>query len=374
MTDTTQYRIGIILAGGSGERFWPLSRRTRPKQLLRLTSETKTMLDEAVERLTPLIPAEHMYVITGEHLVEPIRACNSGLLSENIIAEPAKRNTTGALCYAIAHILAKYNVPEKCVTLAVVTADHQIGEAERFRATMFAALRHAEAHESIVTIGIAPTRPETGYGYIQARELAPAVDGLSQSIQVHHVSAFHEKPNRQRAEDFMNAGNYFWNSGMFFWTAKTFLDELSHAHPPSAETYSKLIAAFKTGDLAEARRIFETLEDISIDYALMEHAQKVLVVRADFPWDDVGAWTALERSHPADAQGNVKLGEPVVVESKDCIVYNTVGPEKMAVSVIGCEELVVIVTADAVLVMPKEKAQDVRHAVSELKKRNAPQL
>lgn len=364
-----QQRVSVIMAGGSGERFWPLSRHNRPKQLLCLTSAEKTMLEEAVDRIAPLIPREHVYVITAEHLVEPIRDEGVGIPPENVVAEPCKRNTAGCLIYAAAHLLAKYGLEPAQMTMSVTTADHIIGEPDRFRACVETAMDTAERDDCLVTLGMTPTRPETGYGYIQ---IGNPIDSPS-DVPVYRVAAFHEKPNREKAEEFIEQGNYFWNGGMFFWKLSTFLEELHRARPEFAEVAHAITEALRAKDDGAAAAAFESLESISIDYALMEKASRVAMVRADFPWDDVGAWPSLERSHKADAAGNVALGNPVLYDCENCIVYNETGDE-MAVSVVGAQDLVVIVTRDAVLVIPKDRAQDVRHAVDALRKRDARQV
>ncbi|MBN2308172.1 MAG: mannose-1-phosphate guanylyltransferase [Candidatus Hydrogenedentes bacterium] len=367
-------RIAVIMAGGAGERFWPLSRKLRPKQLLRLTDASQSMLAEAVTRLSLLIAPERVYIVTGRHLVEPIRDAEVGVPPQNVIAEPCKRNTSGALVYAAAHALATHGGDGSALTMAVTTADHLIGAPERFRDTLDTALDAAEQEDALVTLGVVPSRPETGYGYIQvARDSAP-LPASRDGIPVYRVSAFHEKPNRERAEDFIAGGNYYWNSGMFFWTISAFLTQLDAARPELARAALDMAAAMRAGQTDRIESIFESVENISIDYALMEHARNVLVVRADFPWDDVGAWPALDRTYPHDEHGNVVVGKPILSDAENCIVYNEPGADAMAVSVIGVEDLVVVVTQDAVLVVPKERAQDVRHAVEELKRRNSPQV
>jgi len=364
-------RVGVVMAGGSGERFWPLSRMRRPKQLLHLTSADESMLAEAVSRIRSLIAPEHLYVVTGAHLVQPIREAGIGVPPENVIAEPCKRNTAGALAYAASVLLANYGGDGSTISMAVTTADHQIGDAELFRRTVDAALTVAERDDALAIMGIQPSRPETGYGYVQVTDDAPED---MEGIAVHRVKAFHEKPSRERAEDFMAMGGYFWNSGMFFWRVSVFLDELLHASPPHAAAVSAMAEAQRQGDANAVCTAFERLEDISIDYVLMERARRVQLVRADYPWDDVGAWTALDRTYPKDAHGNVTVGDPVLIDCEDCIVYNEPGAKNMALSVVGVHDLVVVTTKDAVLVIPKDRAQDVRHVVNALKERGAGQL
>ncbi len=365
-------RVGVIMAGGSGERFWPLSRQNRPKQLLRLTSEHESMLEEAVNRLLPVVPREQVYVITSRALVAPIQDAGVAIPKENILGEPCKRNTSGALAYATAAVLAAHGNKPESVSMAVITADHQIGDPALFCQTVNAALELVEQDDVLGTLGITPTRPETGYGYIQIA--APLPHRASDASPAFSVRAFHEKPNRERALDFIATQQYYWNSGMFFWRVSTFLEELDAIRPDMSEAIRGMTQALTAGKLDQASAIFESLPDISIDYALMEHARHAVMIRADFPWDDVGSWPALERSYPMDAQGNVAVGDPVLIDSRGCIVYNDIGPDAMAVSVVGAEDLVVVVTKDGILVTPKDRSQDVRRAVAELKQRGAKQV
>ncbi len=356
------------MAGGAGERFWPLSRQTRPKQLLHLTDPDKPMLAEAVERLTPLIPREQIYVITSQSLAPVIRAAGVGVPDANVVAEPCKRNTSGALLFIAAHILAaNQELDPETVSLAVVTADHKIGAVENFLGMVDKALGAAETQPALVICGVTPDSPETGFGYIQAGEAAE-VDGFRV------VDAFHEKPSRERAEDFLASGKHFWNSGMFFWRLSTFYTEFERARPDLAELGHAMTAALREGNESEAVRCFEALEDISIDYALMEKARRVLMITADFPWRDVGLWSHLDHLHEPDENGNSTSGDPVLIDSEGCIVYNAPGAPRMAVGLAGVRDMIVAVTEDGVLVVPKDRAQDVRHIVAELKKRGAGQL
>ena len=365
-------RFGIIMAGGSGERFWPVSRRDHPKQLLRLTRSDQTMLGEAVERLSPLIPADRILIVTAKHLVAPIRAARVGVPDANVLAEPCKRNTSGCLAYAAAHLIAQHGAPEG-LSMAVVTADHLIGDADRFRATVELALDTAEERDALVTQGIVPDRPETGYGYIEVRD-TNAIIAERDGIAAFDVAAFKEKPTADVAQEFVDSGRYFWNSGMFFWRVDTFLSELERAQPELAKKTHAMADALKAGDDSKVAGIFESLESVSIDYALLERAKRVVVVRADYPWDDVGAWTSLDRTRKRDADGNVTEGGPVLIDTRDSIVYNETGADATAVSVIGMDNVVVVVSKDGVLVAPKDSAQDVRKAVDERKRRGSKQV
>ena len=364
-------RVAIIMAGGAGERFWPLSRQDQPKQLLCLTSPEHTMLDEAVARVAPLIPTEDVYVQTSARLRSAIAGAGLGVPAENLIAEPLRRNTSGCLSYAAAYVMAHYGADSESITMGVLTADHDIGDVKGFRETIGVALDAAEREAQLVTIGIVPTRAATGYGYIE-------VDGGSVAVghgpTVHKVGSFHEKPDLELAEEYLAGGNFFWNSGMFFWRISTFLSELDDACPSLATATREMSAAMSAGDEKEVLRIFEGVENISIDYALMERAKNVAVVRATFPWDDVGTWASLGRSRSVDGSGNVLQGDPVVLDCRGSIVYNASGAEKMAVGVVGMEDVVVVVTDDAVLVVPKDRTEDVKRVVQSLQERDAPQL
>lgn len=363
-------RIGIIMAGGSGERFWPLSRLNLPKQLLKLTGTDQTLLEEAVQRLAPLIPRERIFVVTGEHLRDAVR--EAGLVpAANVWAEPCKRNTAGCLVYAAAQCLVRFGEQADEVSLAVITADHRIGDAAAFVEAMRVALEAAEAEPVLGTIGIAPTRPETGFGYIEVAADATSPGGPLAALP---VQRFREKPDRATAEQFLASGHFYWNSGMFFWRLSTFLAELERARPEMAATVRSLAAPLSAGDDAEVRRLFETLDSISVDYALMERARRVVMVPGHFPWDDVGSWDALDRYVSPDANGNAIVGDAVAVDSRNCVVYNEPGAERMAVGVLGVDGLVVVVAEDGVLVLPKDRSQDVRQIVAELKKRGARQV
>ena len=363
-------RFGVIMAGGAGERFWPLSRRDRPKQLLPLTHPDKSMLAVAVQNVAPAIPPERIYIITGRHLAGPIRAAVVGVPDANVLAEPCKRNTSGALAYATACLMAAHpDLSPESLSLAVMTADQRIEDSDLFCTTVDAALAAAEAQDALVVCGIVPTRPDTGFGYIQVAPDATPIGESGGGPAAVPVAAFHEKPDAERATAFVSSGRHFWNSGMFFWKASTFLDELSEARPELAQATRDMADALQAGDEAQAGRIFEGLEDVSIDYALMERARRVLMVRGEFPWQDVGSWPALH-----EGEGNLLVGSPVVHDVSDSIIYNAAGDERVAVGVAGVAGLVVVVTEDAVLVVPKERAQDVRHLVQALKDRRARQI
>lgn len=355
-------RTAVIMAGGAGERFWPLSRADRPKQLLYLTSETETMIEEAVNRILPLIPAENVFIATSEALAGPIRAAGLAIPPENVLAEPAKRNTAGCLVWVAASLSSRF--AGEAISIAVLTADHSIGMPRRFRACVSKALHAAESGNALVTIGIPPTRPETGYGYI---EVAAEADS-----EVIPVLNFREKPDAQTAKTYMESGHHYWNSGMFFWTVQDFAKEMETASPQHFTALQKITEALRANDHAKAGSSFHELPNISIDFALMEKAKNVMMAPSDFPWDDVGAWDSLERSRQADEHGNIVESAVIAIDSTDNILINDAG-EEIAVGVVGCREMIVVVGRDAVLVAPKTRAQDVKKIVAEVKARGMKQ-
>lgn len=368
-------RCGVIMAGGSGERFWPLSRKNRPKQLLRLNRPDKSMLEESVELAAGVIGLEHLYVITGIHLVEPIRAALPVLPQENILAEPSKRNTAGALSYAFARIMANY--PDQnpdSITIAVTTADHRIGDAQLFKTTLQTAIKAAEEHKALVTCGITPTYPETGFGYIEFCPQTPVMLAEKGLPPIYKTLKFYEKPDLHRATQFLQDGRYLWNSGMFFWKLSVFLDEMEVARPDIRSAIDNLVDGIKNKVDTDIITAFNSIESTSIDYALMEKSKNVLVVKGDFSWVDVGSWNAIALPDACDERGNYRYGDPILIDCDQCIVYNEAGNDAMAVGVLGMKDVVVVTTSDAVLVIPRKRSQDVRKIVEELKRRNASQI
>lgn len=347
----TPRRVAVVMAGGSGERFWPLSTADRPKQLLRLTSPDQTMIEEAVGRLVPIVGEDGVFISTTVALAGPI--AGAGVVTEDrILAEPLRRNTLGALVWVVASLLAR---DETEASVAIVTADHAIGEAERFAGTVSAALEAAELTGGLVTIGVTPDRPETGYGYIERSEDSVS---LSSGRVAHSARSFREKPDAETAKQYIDAGTFLWNAGMFFFTVPGFVKSLGATQPGAVEILHTVAEKLKAGDAKGAEESFAGLESISFDYAVMEKADTVHVVASDFPWDDVGAWDALERTLGTNDEGNVIVGPAAALDAKGCVVYNET--PNIAVGVCGLENVVVVVTPTGVLVCPKDDVQRVR--------------
>ena len=366
-------RVAVVMAGGSGERFWPLSRRSTPKQLLPLTESGQTLLQESVERVASVIPPERVFIITSAQIRDAAAAACS-VPDENVLAEPCKRNTAGCLAFAAAHVMARFNVPAEQITMTVLTADHRIGDADAFCNCVRAALETVERQPALGVVGITPTRPETGYGYIELPEgTAPAFTS-PEGVGVFPVLRFHEKPDAKTAAAFVESGRCLWNSGMFFWTLSTFLTELKLASPDHATAVELMTAALRSNDSARLDTVFAALSNISIDYALMEKAGSIVMARGDFEWEDIGSWEAVGRIFPHDENGNVVNGDAVLIDVRDSIIFKTPAAADIAVATLGLENIVVVVTDDAVLVMPRDRAQDVRKIVEELRNRNSGQL
>jgi mannose-1-phosphate guanylyltransferase/mannose-6-phosphate isomerase len=310
------------------------------------------MLEEAIGRVRNMFGEERLYISTSATLLEQIVA--SGVLPPHRIwAEPTRRNTLGAQCWIAASLLA---AGLKEVTLAILTSDHVIGEPDRLLECINAALEIAEATGGIVTIGVSPTRPETGFGYIEEKR-GTQVSAAGGATAV-RAKSFREKPSEETAENFIAAGNFLWNSGMFFFTLEAFLGELQKAQPEAFHITHAIADLLRTGDLAEATVRFEELPNISIDYAVMEKADNVYVLRATFPWDDIGSWDAMDRTRARDPMGNVLDGRVLVADSRDCIVMDF--HPALRVGVLGLQDMVVIVGEEAVLVCHKRDAQRVR--------------
>ena len=367
-------RVIVIMAGGTGERFWPMSSAAHPKQLLTLTSSGQSLLAEAVQRSMALVPKENIYIATSRLLKQAILDAKLGIPEENVLAEPAKRNTAGCLIYADASILARNrNLGPEGVTIGVLTADHRIPDTEPFVATAGAAMDAAENTENLITIGIQPVRPDTAYGYIEI-DPKQGVQNADADHPLYKATCFHEKPDAAKAASYIAGGHCYWNSGMFFWRLSTFQSEFGRANPVLAETLEDLTDALLSDDERRAEAIFEAMPNISIDYALLEKSPAISVIPGKFIWDDLGSWDALSRTFPQDAEGNVAYGNPVMLDCKSSIVYNAEGDSKISVAALGLENMIVVVKNNAVLILPKNRAQEVREIVAKLRERGSAEI
>jgi mannose-1-phosphate guanylyltransferase len=351
----------LIMAGGSGTRFWPASRRARPKQLLPIApGTTESLLESTVRRILPLCPAERILVVTGEHLLLATRAVLAPFPGVEVVAEPVPRNTAPCIGWGTALLVRRD--PEAVVM--ALPSDHHVKDDVAFRAAIERAVGSA-IRGPITTIGLTPTRPETGFGHIEATdEIRP---GVRRAVR------FVEKPDRARAEEYVRSGRYFWNSGMFFFRASVMLEAILAHLPELAKGLGCIEAAAKRGAAAEAEethRVFPSLPSISIDYGVMEKVSEVHVVPAEFGWSDVGSWLASFELGEPDLAGNVADEGAVLIDSTKNLVRNLgKAPSGKVIALVGVKDLCVIETDDALLVIPRERAQDVRKVVEELERR-----
>jgi mannose-1-phosphate guanylyltransferase len=353
MSDHSQF-FACIMAGGSGERFWPMSRAQTPKHLLKLLSE-RTLVEETVRRLGAAVPRENIFVLTNEVQLAGTRAALAGLLpAEQIVAEPAKRDTAPAAALATALVRARGG---EGATLALLPADAFIADAATCAGQLAAALARAQESGAIMTIAIKPDHAATGFGYLEmGAERASGPAGV-----VREVKRFVEKPDATTAQRYVESGDFAWNAGMFFWRVSTFVAEAERNAPELAQ----FIREFPTGDFSTflAQR-FPALPKISVDYAIMEKARSVETLLAKFDWDDVGLWTALPKHLQTDAAGNAARGAVVVANATNNIAISN----GRTIALCGVKDLVVVETADAILVCHRDAVQDIKKIVTQLPK------
>ena len=350
---TTIY--ALILAGGSGERFWPLSRRTRPKQLLRLVSK-RSLLEETLARLEGWVPDDQILILTNVEQEKSVRALLKHFPQENILAEPAKRDTAAAVALGAGWVALR----DHAATMMVLPADHVITDRAAFRETMELAAVAAQESGALVTIGIKPTWACPGFGYIEHG--APVqLRHATSSNAVHHVLRFREKPNPDLAESFLRKGNFRWNAGMFVWSVSTVLSEFNRHAPELADFISQIRTPGNLAKMLQDR--FPKLPRVSFDYAIMEKADRVLVVEASFDWDDVGSWRAVAKYFKSDENGNAASGAVTMVDSTNNIVFDQSGAN---VALLGVHNLIVVRTNDAVLVCHRHQAEKIKDLIGKL--------
>lgn len=356
MVDEALY--AVVMAGGVGARFWPASRRSRPKQLLAIAGE-RSMLAQTIERLDGLVAPENILVVTSAELADAVREAVPELPHANLILEPQGRNT--APCVALAAFEIERRNPDS--VQIVVPADHVIAPADRFRSALAAAAQEARSGHRLVTLGIKPTHPATGYGYIRTGERR----GEASKWESREVLSFVEKPDSARAREFVESGEHLWNAGIFVWETRTILAAL-RAH--ATAIYDALSGVTRADELSRA---YAKLQPAPIDVAVMERATNVSVVPVDFAWNDVGAWPSLADVVPADSTGNHVSGGTRVVarDATGCVVY---GDEGSLVALVGVEDLVVVQSGKTVLVCPRDRAQEVKAIVTQLENEAPEQL
>lgn len=342
----------VIIAGGSGTRLWPLSRRSRPKQALELIGG-RTMFQHAVDRLAPLFTPDRIYVGTNRETADLLRPQAPAIPAENFVVEPSGRDSAPAAGLAAANLLHR----DADATMVMLTADHFIVDTAQFRAAL-AAAGEVAADGTIVTLGIQPTEPDTRFGYLELGVAQQIVDGF----RVYACAGFREKPDRATALRFVEGGRHVWNSGMFIWRADRLLSEFARQLP---ESYEALVRIGQAVGTSEAARVLEAewpnMRRISIDYGLMENARNVSVIPVDIGWSDIGSWGALLDVLPADEHGNVAAGPLLAREARGCYVRS-----ERVVALIGMEDMVVVDTPDVLLVCPRSRSEEVRELVKQL--------
>ncbi len=350
----------LIMAGGSGTRFWPASRKRLPKQFLSLDRDSDSLIKLTHKRLKRTFNLENIFYVANPDYAPLIKREINEIKVENIILEPLPKNTAPAIGLSAAVIMKR----DENAVIAVLPSDHYIRKEETFSKVLKTAYQIAR-EGNITTIGITPNRPETGFGYIKKGALLLNIEG----IDIHGVEAFIEKPNRQKALEYISTSRYLWNAGIFIFTAKKILEEMGRLMPQTLDVILK-VSDIINKDPQRAKELFSSIESISIDYGIMEKVSGIRVIPADIDWSDVGSWGAMRDILNKDRYGNVNIGENILIDCQDCIVRSN----NKTIAVIGMSNVAVIATEDAILVTPVEKCQDVKKVVDELDIRGKKEL
>ena len=353
-----------IMAGGGGTRFWPWSREKRPKQILPILAD-RPMIWETVERVRPFVSPGKIFIVTAGSQAKELHRQVPQIPPGNILTEPQGRNTAPCLCLAAVHIQKRD--PE--AVMSVLPADHFIADQKLFLQTLKGAVEFAARENFLVTLGIQPTEPETGYGYIQKGEML----GQTAGFQVFRAKAFREKPSQTKALRYLHQGDYLWNSGMFVWKVGVFLEAVERFLPSLYREMLRFKAALGTSrSHLVLKNIYQKIQPISVDYGIMEKAPNVAILPAKFLWNDVGSWAALTKIWPKDKTGNaipkkdqILRGKVLAIDSSGCLIR----AEEKLIALIGLQNLIVVEAGNAVLVCPKERSQEVRRVLEELRKK-----
>jgi mannose-1-phosphate guanylyltransferase len=350
--------VVVIMAGGTGTRFWPLSTEEKPKQFLDLFGN-RTLLQKSYDRVSTLVPPERIMVLTNATFVSLVKEQLPEIPRKNIIGEPIKRDTAAAVCLAALLCRKRFGNP----VVVTLTADHVIEPVDLFHRTLLSAVRRAAETGDLHTFGVEPTFPATAYGYLERGSEIVEDDG----IQHYELLRFKEKPDLETARQYVESGKYCWNSGMFVWTADSILKALKEHLPNHVEALSAAIDFDQTNEWESAlEKAFDSLHPVSIDYGLMEKAQNVCCVGASFSWHDVGGWLALENFLPEDEKGNCCRGEPLTLDATDNVVFCENPDETMVL--IGVKDLVIVRSGSVTLVTHKDRAEDLKKIVEDMGK------
>lgn len=352
---------GVIMAGGSGTRFWPLSRKERPKQLLNLSGKD-VMLNEAIDRLSTITSKDNIFIVTNAKQVPPVKAVTKNKVrEENILSEPEARNTAACIGYAAVEILKKHGDG----IMVITPADHYIKNVPELTRLFNLAVTTAERTNKLITIGITPTYPSTGFGYIQSE---------NNDSEVKPVLSFKEKPDLKTAEEYIASGDYTWNSGMFIWKASVIMERFKEFIPDIYDALIEIQATIGTDSEQETiNKVYPTIRKISIDYAVMEPASlknEVLVIPGDFGWNDIGSWDMLNVIQESDEEGNISIGDVIQLDTKNTYAYSS----SRLITTLGVENLIIVETPDAVLITTKERAQDIKLITEKLQSQNKTQV
>jgi mannose-1-phosphate guanylyltransferase len=356
-------RFVIIMAGGRGERFWPVSREKTPKQLITLLGK-RSFLQQTVDRVLPVVPLKNILIITNEVQAPEVQKQLPKLPRENIVAEPVGRDTCAAVTLGAAIVGARSTTG----VMAVLPADHVIPEEKKFQQVLNDCFDLASRGQVIATIGIKPNEPATGYGYIEMGDALPSPAGAKKYKTIFHkVHRFVEKPNFDTALEYVNSGRYRWNAGMFIWSFVTITQGLATHQPEMAEACQRWFKAASSKKLkAVLAKEYPNIKKISIDYALLEKAQNVVVAEGDFEWDDLGSWTALSRHIKADPEGNCAVADFIHVDAARNIIYDARTKNRTPIAVVGLRDSILVMTDDSTLLAHKSQAQKIKEMVKKL--------
>lgn len=347
-------KTALIMAGGRGERFWPKSRATMPKQFLSLTGDGKSMIQLTVERILPLVQIEDIYIVTNESYKSIVTEQLPQLPPENILCEPIGRNTAPCIGLGAVHIEKKYGD----AIMLVLPSDHMIKYNTMYLKTLSDACALAEEEENLITLGITPAYPETGYGYIKFKQELHAGGGAFA------VDRFVEKPDLKTAKDYLASEMYLWNSGMFIWKTSSILKNIEKLMPDTYSGLKKIQSALGTAEQDSVlEKEFMNFSSVSIDYGVMEKAENIYTIPGSFGWDDVGSWLAVERIQNSDEFGNILNGDTVTVDTKRCIVQGS----KRLVACVGLEDIIIVDSDDVVLVCEKREAGEIKKVIESLR-------